>query len=213
MAFNNNTRSARTTYFSVAEGKVRVRLKEATEGSVARQNKKGEIVHEFVYDEFTGRITSIGKDEAPFGTQWRIDFEDNGEAYTLNMMYDSSTAQKMLNVLLAPELDIAKPVTLRPYNFTNDKGKQIVGVSVLQNGTKLSPAFGTHAYPIDGRPEMPELEVVKFKGKDQYDSTKRLEFLADQVATRLQPKLATSAPVAVESVPTTNDGGDDELPF
>lgn len=213
MAFNNNTRSARTTYFSVAEGKVRVRLKEATEGSVARQNKKGEIVHEFVYDEFTGRITSIGKDEAPFGTQWRIDFEDSGEAYTLNMMYDSSTAQKMLNVLLAPEVDIAKPVTLRPYNFTNDKGKQIVGVSVLQNGTKIGPAFGTHAYPIDGRPEMPELEVVKFKGKDQYDSTKRLEFLADQVATRLQPKLATSAPVAVESVPTTNDGGDDELPF
>ncbi len=213
MAFNNNTRSARTTYFSVAEGKVRVRLKEATEGSVARQNKKGEIVHEFVYDEFTGRITSIGKDEAPFGTQWRIDFEDNGEAYTLNMMYDSSTAQKMLNVLLAPELEIAKPVTLRPYNFTNDKGKQIVGVSVLQNGTKIGPAFGTHAYPIDGRPEMPELEVVKFKGKDQYDSTKRLEFLADQVAIRLQPKLATSAPVAVESVPTTNDGGDDELPF
>ena len=213
MAFNNNTRSARTTYFSVAEGKVRVRLKEATEGSVARQNKQGEIVHEFVYDEFTGRITSISKDEAPFGTQWRIDFEDKGEAYTLNMMYDSSTAQKMLNVLLAPELDIAKPVTLRPYNFTNDKGKQIVGVSVLQNGTKIGPAFGTHAYPIDGRPEMPELEVVKFKGKDQYDSTKRLEFLADQVATRLQPKLATSAPVAVESVPTTNDGGDDELPF
>ncbi len=213
MAFNNNTRSARTTYFSVAEGKVRVRLKEATEGSVARQNKKGEIVHEFVYDEFTGRITSISKDEAPFGTQWRIDFEDSGEAYTLNMMYDSSTAQKMLNVLLAPELDIAKPVTLRPYNFTNDKGKQIVGVSVLQNGTKIGPAFGTHAYPIDGRPEMPELEVVKFKGKDQYDSTKRLEFLADQVETRLQPKLATSAPVAVESVPTTNDGGDDELPF
>ena len=213
MAFNNNTRSARTTYFSVAEGKVRVRLKEATEGSVARQNKKGEIVHEFVYDEFTGRITSIGKDEAPFGTQWRIDFEDSGEAYTLNMMYDSSTAQKMLNVLLAPELDIAKPVTLRPYNFTNDKGKQIVGVSVLQNGTKIGPAFGTHAYPIDGRPEMPELEVVKFKGKDQYDSTKRLEFLADQVATRLQPKFATSAPVAVESVPTTNEGGDDELPF
>ena len=213
MAFNNNTRSARTTYFSVAEGKVRVRLKEATEGSVARQNKKGEIVHEFVYDEFTGRITSISKDEAPFGTQWRIDFEDSGEAYTLNMMYDSSTAQKMLNVLLAPELDIAKPVTLRPYNFTNDKGKQIVGVSVLQNGTKIGPAFGTHAYPIDGRPEMPELEVVKFKGKDQYDSTKRLEFLADQVATRLQPKLATSAPVAVESVPTTNDGGDDDLPF
>jgi hypothetical protein len=213
MAFNNNTRSARTTYFSVAEGKVRVRLKEATDGSVARQNKKGEIVHEFVYDEFTGRITSIGKDEAPFGTQWRIDFEDSGEAYTLNMMYDSSTAQKMLNVLLAPELDIAKPVTLRPYNFTNDKGKQIVGVSVLQKGTKIGPAFGTHAYPIDGRPEMPELEVVKFKGKDQYDSTKRLEFLADQVATRLQPKFATSAPVAVESVPTTNDGGDDELPF
>ena len=213
MAFNNNTRSARTTYFSVAEGKVRVRLKEATEGSVARQNKKGEIVHEFVYDEFTGRITAIAKDEAPFGTQWRIDFEDNGEAYTLNMMYDSSTAQKMLNVLLAPELEIAKPVTLRPYNFTNDKGKQIVGVSVLQNGTKIGPAFGTHAYPIDGRPEMPELEVVKFKGKDQYDSTKRLEFLADQVATRLQPRLATSAPVAVESVPTTNDGGDDELPF
>lgn len=213
MAFNNNTRSARTTYFSVAEGKVRVRLKEATEGSVARQNKKGEIVHEFVYDEFTGRITSIGKDEAPFGTQWRIDFEDNGEAYTLNMMYDSSSAQKLLNVLLAPELDVTKPVTLRPYNFTNDKGKAVVGVTVLQNGTKLAPAFGTHAYPIDGRPEMPELEVVKFKGKDQYDSTKRLEFLADQVATRLQPKLATSAPVAVETVPTTNDGGDDELPF
>jgi hypothetical protein len=213
MAFNNNTRSARTTYFSVAEGKVRVRLKEATEASVARQNKKGEIVHEFVYDEFTGRLAAITVDEASFGTQWRIDFEDNGERYTLNMMYDSSAAQKLLNVLLAPELDVTKPVTLRPYNFTNDKGKQIVGVSVLQNGTKIGPAFGTHAYPIDGRPEMPELEVVKFKGKDQYDSTKRLEFLADQVSTRLQPKLATSAPVAVESVPTTNDGGDDELPF
>ena len=213
MAFNNNTRSARTTYFSVAEGKVRVRLKEATDGSVARQNKKGEIVHEFVYDEFTGRITSIGKDEAPFGTQWRIDFEDNGEAYTLNMMYDSSTAQKMLNVLLARELDIAKPVTLRPYNFTNDKGKQIVGVSVLQNGTKIGPAFGTHAYPIDGRPEMPELEVVKFKGKDQYDSTKRLEFLAEQVQTRLRPKLTSAVAQPIESVPTTNDGGDDELPF
>lgn len=213
MAFNNNTRGARTTYFTVAEGKVRVRLKEATEGSVARQNKKGEIVHEFVYDEFTGRITAITVDEAPFGTQWRIDFEDNGEAYTLNMMYDSSTAQKLLNVLLAPELDVSKPVTLRPYNFTNDKGKQIVGVTVLQNGTKLAPAFGTHAYPIDGRPEMPELEVVKFKGKEQYDSTKRLEFLADQVATRLRSKLMATVSQPVESVPTVDDGGSDELPF
>lgn len=213
MAFNNNTRGTRTTYFTIAEGKVRVRLKEATEGSVARQNKKGEIVHEFVFDEFTGRITAITIDEAPWGNQWRIDFEDNAEAYTLNMMYDSSTAQKLLNVLLAPELDVTKPVTLRPYNFTNDKGKQIVGVTVLQNGMKLAPAFGTHAYPIDGRPEMPELEVVKFKGKDQYDSTKRLEFLAEQVATRLRSKLISSVAQPVESVQTVDDGGSDELPF
>lgn len=213
MAFNNNTRGTRTTYFTVAEGKVRVRLKEATEGSAARQNKKGEIVHEFVYDEFTGRVAAITIDEASFGTQWRIDFEDNGERYTLNMMYDSSAAQKLLNVLLAPELDVTKPVTLRPYNFTNDKGKQIVGVTVLQNGAKLTPAFGTHAYPIDGRPEMPELEVVKFKGKDQYDSTKRLEFLAEQVTKRLVPKLAAQIAQPVESVPTVDEGGPDELPF
>lgn len=213
MAFNNTARSSRTTYFTVSNGKVRVRLKEPAEGSVARQNKNGDVVHEYVFDEFSGTLQSVSIDEAPFGRQWKLIFLDEMEHYTLSMPYDSSTAQKLLNLLLAPELDLSKAVTLRPYDFTNDKGNRVVGVTVLQNGAKATPAFGTAAYPIDGRPEMPELEKIKFKGQEVYDSTKRLEFIASAVETTLQHKLATTpAVVAVETV-QPDDGGDDGLPF
>lgn len=213
MAFNNTARSSRTTYFTVSNGKVRVRLKEAADGSVARQNKNGDVVHEFVYDEFTGRLASVAIDEASFGRQWKIIFLDNTEHYTLSMPYDSSTAQKLLNLLMAPELDLTQPITLRPYDFTNDKGNRVVGVTVVQNGAKTKPAFGTAAYPIDGRPEMPELEKIKYKGQEVYDSTKRLEFIVAAVESTLTPKLASApAPIAVDTV-QPDDGGDDGLPF
>ena len=212
MAFNNTARSSRTTYFTVSNGKVRVRLKEAADGSVARQNKNGDVVHEFVYDEFTGRIVSVATDEAPFGKQWKMVFLDNDDHYTLSMPYDSSTAQKLLNLLLAPELDLTQPITLRPYDFTNDKGNRVVGVTVVQNGAKAKAAFGTAAYPIDGRPEMPELEKIKFKGQEVYDSTKRLEFIVAAVESTLTPKLSNTTTVTVDTV-QPDDGGDDGLPF
>lgn len=213
MGFSNDARSSGTTFFSIGDGKVRIRLKEFTEGCTERQLKDGKIVHEFVYDKFEGRLTSLTKEDSPYGTQWRFQFTDGDKSYTLNINYDSSTAMKLLNQLLAPEIDTAKPLTLKPYDFTADNGKRMVGVTVYQNGAKIVGAYGTNGYPVEGRTEnMPELKPIKYKGKDTWDSTDRLEFLEGKVSTILVPKLTSAVPTA-ETVPAHEEGGDDGLPF
>jgi hypothetical protein len=59
---------------------------------------------------------------------------------------------------------------------------------------------------------MPELEKIKFKGQEVYDSTKRLEFIVAAVDSTLTPKLTTTTTVTVDTV-QPDDGGDYGLPF
>jgi hypothetical protein len=40
-----------------------------------------------------------------------------------------------------PNLDLTKEVTLKPYKFNNDKGENVEGMQILQDGNKIKSAF------------------------------------------------------------------------
>ena len=58
MALSNS--SGNTIYLSVFGGKITRKVKDAnTPGAVERTNKKGNIVHEVLYDNLSGTLTGL----------------------------------------------------------------------------------------------------------------------------------------------------------
>lgn len=214
MGFATQTHNAGVTFFSMTHGKVRIRVQSPCEGSTERQLKDGNVVHELVHGTYEGRLVSLTKEDSQWGIQWRFEFDDQGARAVCTMNYDSVNAQRLLNVFLSPDLDINQPVVLKPYDFTAKDGKHLAGITVYQGGEKVQPAFATASFPVEGRMNMPELKAVKYKGKDAWDSTERLEFLEKHIDDFLVPRLATSGAVnQVASVPPVNETDGDGLPF
>lgn len=213
MGFIKETHGGGVTFFSMTHGKVRIRVPSAIEGSVERQLKSGDVVHELVNDAYEGRLVSVRKEESQWGMQWRFEFEDQGLRSVCNMNYDSVNAQKMLNVFLSPDLNFDFPVVLKPYDFMGDKGKQLSGVTIYQGGVKMLGCFATASFPVEGKQDMPELKAVKFKGKDAWDSSERLEFLEKHVDEYLIPKLGATPQPPVASIPAQAEEDGDGIPF
>lgn len=191
MGYNNSTQTQNATFFTLTNGKVRRRLAQKTEGSTERQLKDGSIVNELVHDEYEGVLINVSKQDSEWGMQWKFEFNDGGAVSVCNMNYDSATAQKFINLVLSPEVKLSQAIKLKPYDFVNDAGKRMSGVTVYQDGAKILPAYGTLAYPIIGRGNMPELALVKYKGKDSWDSTDRLAFLDGKISEQFATKTVT----------------------
>lgn len=176
------TRERVNFYYNVNLGKISLSLgktePENMNGVTKRTNKNGEDVFEIISDYIAGKLVHAElkqpkEGQEDFGAQMAFTLEgDDGTKAVVNCKFDSAYGRGFLYA--SPNINLDLPLELEPYQYySKKKGKDVSGLNIIQEGTKLDWAFGTKAKPGG----MPELKKVKFKGKDTWDNTAQLEFL------------------------------------
>ncbi len=190
-------------FITILGGKFCQRVKEGTEGSVARVNKMNKTVHEKFYDSFTGHLVGIRTQDGEYGKSWIFDFKDKEDVYHLQLSYSNSFATQFLRIL--PNIDLTKEMKVSP-SVKEVEGKPRSSLFINQDGVALK-----HAYTKDNPNGMPDLEQITVKGSKVWDDTKRIAFLANMVATTIIPKIEAinGKPVVTES--TKADKAFDDL--
>lgn len=220
MGFVQSSPLQGATYFTISDGKCRIRLKEPQEGCITRVTKDGNTVHEFVHDQFVGKLTSASVVDTDFGKQWKLVFGDASGTYVLSLKYTSGYAKTLVMALCSPNFDPRMPVTIKPYSFApkDNPKKTIIGTTVFQFDHKLERPYCSPRDPEPaGRTILPDLEVLQVRGETVYDDTKQMEFIVNEFTTKVGSRLTSAQQVtiptttaSVDSVDTEDDGG---LPF
>jgi hypothetical protein len=131
-------------FLTVVAGKLREKVEEGTEGATKRT---GEVAGtpfekwELVYPGITAFITKIELQDGKYGKNVLIRMTDaNGEEFTVSLGAENSrTGVPFMEAI--PNLDLTEEVTLKPYKFNNDKGENVEGMQILQDGHKIKSAF------------------------------------------------------------------------
>lgn len=220
MGFVQSSPLQGATYFTISDGKCRIRLKEPQEGCITRVTKDGNTVHEFVHDQFVGKLTSASVVDTDFGKQWKLVFGDASGTYVLSLKYTSGYAKTLVMALCSPNFDPRMPVTLKPYSFApkDNPKKTIIGTTVFQFDHKLERPYCSPRDPEPaGRTLLPDLEVLQVRGETVYDDTKQMEFIVSEFQSKVGSRLTSAQQVtvptttaSVDSVDAEDDGG---LPF
>lgn len=207
------------TYFTISDGKCRIRLKEATEGCITRVTKDGNTVHEYVHDQFVGKLQSASVVDTDFGKQWKLVFADASGNYVLSLKYTSGYAKTLVMALCNAKFDPRMPITIKPYSFApkDNPNKTIIGCTVTQFDQKLERPYCSPRDPEPaGRQLLPDLEVMQVRGETIYDDTKQLEFIRSEFEAKVIARL-TATPTPIQSPVATVEAveGDDDgaLPF
>lgn len=220
MGFVQSSPLQGATYFTISDGKCRIRLKEPQEGCITRVTKDGNTVHEFVHDSFVGHLQSGSVVDTDYGKQWKLVFGDAKNIYVLSLKYTSGYAKTIIMALCNPKFDPQMPVTLKPYSFEpkDRPGKTVIGTTVLQFDQKLERPYCSPRDPEPaGRQILPDLEVMQVRGETIYDDTKQLEFIRAEFEAKVLGRLSTTQAPAIQPPVSTveaADGDDDGgLPF
>jgi len=176
-------------YITILGGKFSQRVDANTPGAVQRVNKLGKTVFEKYYTEFTGKLVGIKtQDSKDYGKNWIFSFQDGGQIYNLQLSYSNSFATALLKML--PNVDLNQEMRVQPVAKEVD-GKTKSSLFISQGGTTIK-----HAYTMDNKNGLPDMEKVMVKGQEVWDDSKRLEFLYNMVQSDIIPKL----PKAEETV-------------
>ncbi len=161
MGLNQSTRSNRT-FISIVQGRFAKRVDENTPNSVRRviEKKDGskKEVWELIYEDVSGHIESIAIDESgEFGDQLKINMEDLGEKFTVNLSLSGREAKSFLCVL--KNIKLQEDVILAPFNFLSKTDyRQVIGMNIYQGGRgkefKVTPYFSKET--PNGLPQVPE---------------------------------------------------------
>lgn len=184
-------------YFNVlADGKFHQTVEQGTEGAVHRtyetsDGKTGEK-WEKVYSDVSGMITNIEFADGNYGKLLMITISDDGyEPVVVSLNCNSNFGEDMLHKLL--NIDQKLPVKLIPYSFTDDKGKNRKGITVMQGDIKVQSHFKQYSEDTKeftytaGFPEAPKDKGNKKPSSDQWKvwyANCRL-FMIDYIETKL----------------------------
>lgn len=174
-------------FLSTYDGFFEQKLKEPKPGCIQRVNKNNETINVLRFNTLIGKIVKIEyKTTEKFGDFWSITVVDD-RAYKLDLSVTSSSTFYFLNRLINAELDLKAPVELKVFaEVENDKKKTVI---LLKQGGKMINGV----YSKDNPQDLPPMEQVMFKGKLEWDSTKRDVFLRDIVEKHVAPELDHSA--------------------
>jgi hypothetical protein len=170
-------------FLSTFDGFFEWKLKEPKPGSVQRVNKNNETINVMRFNTLIGKITKIEyKVTEKYGAFWSLTIVDD-RTYKLDLPVASSSTFYCLNRLINAELDLKAPVELKVFaEVENDKKKTII---LIKQGGKMINGVYTKDNPQD----LPSMEKVLFKGKEQWDSTKRDRFLREIIEKYVAPEL------------------------
>lgn len=103
------------------------------------------VAFENHFSDITGKIESVYFNNGEYGEELVIKVKDDNETFQINLgvprlCKSSMFAYDFLKKL--PNVNLTKDVTLKPYDFvTKDTGKTRTGISLSQDGVKLTDAY------------------------------------------------------------------------
>ena len=124
-----------------------------------------------------------------------------------------------------PNLDLSKEVTLKPYDFTDDKDKRIQGISITQDEVKITSAYydAETKKQAEGFPEIPKARGGGKVSSAQWKAyfAQRNAHLLDLLYDWIEKQSFIEAPQQAPSTTPTNhiddvqgdDGKVEDLPF
>ena len=135
-----NRRNSGADFVSIlADGKFHLEVEKDTEGAILREyetsDKKTGSKYELLFDTLEGMITSLTFREGEFGSQLYMGIND----VVVCMGVASSYAEDVMKKV--PNINFDKPITLQPYAFEDDNKKTRKGVTLTQDGQKLTNYF------------------------------------------------------------------------
>ena len=197
------TRQSSGTYLNIMFGKLVQKVNANTQGAIERENKKGNTVYELYHDKLTGIIADAKIEESEYGARMVLTVNDNGETFFVQFNVDSPNGRSFLFKM--NNMDFSTKITIAPYSFEDkDTERTVTGISFYQNDDKVM-----NTWTKDKPGKLPAMEKTTFKGKEVWDDTKRMKFLAKEFS-----KFDFSTPELVDA----DEGGseevaEDDLPF
>ncbi len=128
----------------LADGLIHVSVPEGTEGAKKREYETSDgkvgTKWELLYKDVSGLLTKINFREGDYGKSLQLTIQDGDEmpvvlSLPTSSNYGEDAMKKLINI------DLAKPVKIAPYSFTDDKGKIKKGVTIYQDEVKLTNYF------------------------------------------------------------------------
>lgn len=169
--------SQKTTYFSVlADGQFHQSVTEGTEGAERREYETSDgtkgVKYELKAESITGVLGAVSVFSGNYGKNILIQFkklEKDDEDVVISLSANNSFGEDFLKKL--PNIDVEKEVTLSPYAFEDEKGKNRKGISIVQEDKKIASFYSKENKKtkkwdvINGYPE-PEGDTKKFDADD-----------------------------------------------
>lgn len=216
MARGNNNTQGGGIYLRIADGKIVETVDEGTSGAVSRttkpsdENPNGRTVWERRDDYVDGIITSIYRKEREYKGEVMnsliIRLKDVDESYQLEIKEGSRYWSSFM--LRLPNIKLGETIRISPYDFTDKEGKRIIGLNVLQSGSKMAPKWDKN-----NQGDLPQGKQVRVNGKTVWDFEDRDQYLLktmQNIASKLQA--ADTAIGGAHGEPVVADE-DDDLPF
>lgn len=130
-------------YLSIIDGSLRRTVTEGTPGAVKRDyeasNGDKGVKYELEYSSVVGKIVGVAFRDGNFGKSIGIVLESPEGKFKVDIGVEQAYGEDIMKKL--PAIDLSKEVELAPYNFTDDGGKKRRGVTILQDGNKLTNFF------------------------------------------------------------------------
>lgn len=165
----SNSKSERTTFANIVNGKFAIKANQDNPNAVARVNKKNETVYEILHDKLEAKIVSMKIEKDDYGKKLVIELEEAADRYTLTLPVES----KFFDHFCAKigNVDRSQLVTIAPYSFVpRGEAQKKSGLNFYQNGVKVEYYFtdkDTKGKPMPASAKLDEDEWKIFKMQER----------------------------------------------
>jgi len=203
-------------YLSIVGGNIVQKVDKETPGARHREYElkdggKGEK-WELVFMNWTGKIKNIFFKETDYGEVCNIDLGDAVLTLNTSSRYFTDFACKVLNA------DLNQEMVFHPYDMEIEGGKKRQGISLQQNGNKLTNYFWDGKKIGNGFPEVDEMKKEKLKKnywKTYFAEVEAflIEKLQELKITESEKKPVILSEVDSSDIPDQMPDPEDGLPF
>ena len=204
-------RTIKGKYLSIIQGNLREKSTQDNPDAIRRdyETPSGEkgTKYELVYPNLTGKITGVEFKTGEYEEQIVITVEDD-QTYIVQMISSSRYAIDFMQKL--PNVNLKEEIKITPYDFEDEKGRRMTGVSLQQGEEKLKSYYWDGKKNVNGIPEMEKANPDKDDWKVFFIELKKfLKAETIKLFSELEPNTTSKPKMDVNA---EFEEGDD-LPF
>lgn len=164
MGLVSSTGGGDKTYLHIIKGGIKQSVSEDTPGAIKREwetkDGKSGTKYELAYEAIEGNIVGLSYKDGDYGQSLIVDLQDGPEMYSLQISTKSRYYDDFAKKIKAVNLD--EKVSLAPYDFEgqdkNGKDKRFSGITITQNGEKITSYYWDGKKSINKMPKVDEKE-------------------------------------------------------